>query len=269
MISVRGGAGLGDAIYLQSVSRRLLDEGHDRVEVCSRYADVFLPLGARVMCSPFRRKPIDRLAHYATRRGNPETTQFEDCCISAGVAKDTPLRLDWLPRNRGLVDAVRAGGRPVIAVGLPRSPFGDRPDQYGKELLPRWAVIQDAIDRLPGSAKVIQIGAGKSLHEFSGLAEDYANRTSVSDLLDIASACDAFLGYVSFLVPLAEAMGKPGLFIWSRRGLGSGNKLIRQITPTKVFHGSFCRAVVDDSAPREFEKATDAFCDTISSPVAA
>lgn len=252
-LSIRGGSGLGDAIYLQSVACALEAQGFD-VEVCCDWPDVFRPVKAKV--SPFRREPIDRLAHYSLRRHEKGTTQFQDCCIQAGLTEPVDLWMDWSP-VRDVREQLTHHGKPVVIVQMPRPPFG-RKDGYGMELLPDCAVIQRAIDHLQGKAFLIQVGHGKALYKFSGIDLDLTNKTSVVDLLDVAWCCDAFLGYCSFIVPMSEAMNKPSLCVWSRRGLKSSDRLIRSITPQKIFYKASSSAVTDDCTEEELARAVDA-----------
>ncbi len=242
--SIRCGRGLGDSLYLQSVVRHLVARDGRPMRVLSDYPDVFLPLRDAVEVAPFGRV-VDITAHYVMRKGIAGTTQFEDCCIRAGIEGPAELRLDWTPQNPGLIDKVRAGGRPVLVVQLPRSPMG-RVDGFGKYLLPDCRAIQRLIDSLRPRHKVVQIGAGSPLFRFEGIDLDLANRTTVAEMIDVASAADMCLGYVSFLVPLAESLGKPALFVWSRRGLRDPLPFIRQITPAKVLHKPSSSFVMDD-----------------------
>lgn len=256
MISIRAGSGLGDSLYLQGVARHLVRQGA-RIEVCSDWPDIFRPLADKVRMSPFRRRPVDRIAHYTGRRRVAGTDQFRDCCISAGILEPVELRLDWRVGNRQPLNELLAHGRPIVLVQLPREPMA-RGDGYAMELLPDCRVLQRAIDLLRGRALLVQVGKGQPLHRFDGIDVDLAGLTTISGLLDVASVATAFLGYCSFMVPLAESFGRPGLFIWSRRGLGSRNEVISGLTPTKVLHGAASRAVVDDCDDDELAGAVDA-----------
>lgn len=244
MLSVRGGSGLGDALYIQAIARYLIERG-ETVEACSDWPDIFSTLGPKVKVAPFRRTSIDRLAHYSMRRTIKGTTQFEDCCIQAGVPRDIPLRLNWTVRNTALVDRLKGEGGPIVLVQMPRAPFG-RSDGFGLDLLPEWTRLQQAIDALGSDALKVMVGSGQAVHAFTGIDIDLTNKTSVSDLLDVASVADGFLGYCSFFVPLAECFDKPALLFWSSRGLRSREYVIRQMTPEKVISKPSCRFVIDD-----------------------
>lgn len=251
MKSIRAGRGLGDAIYLQSIVRHITERGTE-LDVLTDWPVLFEPLGVKT--SEFRRIGADLIAHYTERKAVAETDQFQDCCIRAGITGPVDLRLVW--NGRRDFDTTK----PVIAVQLPRAPFG-RSDGYGMDLLPDFNVLQRAIDLIGDRAYVVQLGSGKRIRTFGGLDLDLANLTSVSELLDAACGADAFLGYCSFMVPLAEAQSKPALFVWSRRGLNSPTPYIKDITPLKIMHRHTSRYVVDDCYEKELAGAVDALCD--------
>jgi hypothetical protein len=133
--AVRSGKGLGDSLYLQSVVRHLVENGRTDLEVCTSWPDVFLPLKDKIHVSPFRRDCMDASYHYISRKRIPDTDQFTDCCIAAGIKDKIDLRLDWTPINRKLIDNLRAVGKPIVLVQLPRDPMG-RPDKFGDDLCP-------------------------------------------------------------------------------------------------------------------------------------
>lgn len=229
--------GLGDALYLQGVVRYYAQR--EPLEVCSKWPEVFKHYGDRVRVVPFRRDRIQILAHYSMRRGRTDTNQWQDCCIQAGIREPWDLRLDWKPES-GLAE-----GRPYICVALPRAPM-DRRDGIGLSLLPEPQAIQRYIDVLREKYRIVQIGAGKPLYQFRGIDIDLANQTTVTELLDIASQARGFLGYCSFLVPLAESFDKPALFVWSRKGLKDRTGFVRQITPKKILSKPSSKWVMDD-----------------------
>lgn len=266
-IAIRAGSGLGDSIYLQSIARHLIERGK-KVEVCSNWREVFEPIRDRVLISPFRRDHIHRVAHYTGRKYAPGTDQFQDMCLSAGIAEPVDLRLDWTVRNRLLIEKARVAGKPIVLVMLPRTPMG-RKDGFGAELLPDCRTIQAAIDAIKGQAFIVQIGSGVPLFRFTGIDLDLANRTMVRDIIDLASAAHGFLGYVSFIVPLAESFSKPALLVWSRQGLNSKadrGEFIRAITPKKILHRASSHAVIDDCSREEITQAAHALLEQGRSP---
>jgi hypothetical protein len=193
-----------------------------------------------VTVHPFTRQ-ADINAHYTLRKWRTDTDQFEDCCIQAGIKEPVDFRIDWKASAPFMQDRTK----PVVLVLIPRMPM-DRADGFARELLPRREAYQSAVDGLKGLATLVMVGSGKPLYELDGIDVDLTNRTSVAELLDIASQADGFLGYCSFFVPLAESFNKTGLFVWARAGLKSRTPYIRQITPTKILHRDSSLYVIDD-----------------------
>ena len=258
MISIRGGSGLGDALYVQAIARHLVSEKRT-VEVCNDWPDIFLPIKNKVTISPFRRKDITHLAHYASRRYAIGTTQFEDCCLNANITAPVDLRLDWKTQNVPLSFSLHKSGKPVVLVQLPRAPFA-RSDGYGMALLPDCRAIQRAINSLAGKAYLVQVGTGQALYKFDNIDLDLVGKTSVSDLIDAARCADLFLGYCSFAVPLTESLGKHSLLFWAQAGLRSRDQLIASITPKKIIHRQdLATVLMDDCSGGEIQKATNAF----------
>lgn len=258
MKSIRCGRGLGDSLYLQSVVRHLVRRDGVRLQVLSDWPDVFSPLGDSVEVVPFRREKVGIVAHYVMRKHVEGTTQFEDCCHAAGIREKVELRLDWPAACGALVERLQAHGKPIVCVQLPRAPM-NRDDGFGMELLPDCLAIQRLIDELQGVATVVQIGAGEPLYPLRGITEDLANRTSVRELIDVASVAAGFIGYCSFLLPLAESLDKPALLVWSRRGLESGTPFIRAITPRKLLHKHTSMWLMDDARSERVKDTLDEF----------
>lgn len=255
MKNLRAGRGLGDSIYLQSIARHLT-EGGKPLRVASDFPEVFEILGRRVEVFPFTRAGIDIVAHYIQRKYVKGTTQFQDMCISAGIQAPVELSMTWKPIESTLTQRAKASGRPVVCVQLPRAPMGRR-DGFGAEILPDCRSIQCAIDHIKGRATVVQIGAGDPLFRFRRIDLDFANETNVRQLIDLAYAADFFIGYPSFVVPLAESFDKPALIFWGRKCLESKTPFIKAISPAKVLHKATCIPIVDDEPPEKAHAAID------------
>lgn len=250
MKTIRGGNGLGDALYVQSIARHLVNKG-ERLEVCTSWPDIFRPLGDKVVTGPFRRNSVDIVAHYVQGKQERDTTQFEDACMKAGIPDPVELRIDWQKTSSPV-----KSDKPIIVVGLPRQPM-NRKDGYGIELLPDCRVIQRAIDRLKGRVTLVQVGAGEPLYRFEGIDINLANATSVCGLLDVAASADGFLGYCSFLIPLAESFSKPLLCVWSQEGLRSPHLFIRLVRPKKLLHRQSSKFVMDNCSDVELLAAVN------------
>lgn len=251
MSTIRAGKGLGDSLYLQGVVRHMIEQGRG-VTPCSNWPEVFGQLPVKVI--PFTRQGVDICAHYTTRKAYQGTSQWQDCCINAGLGADVDFRIDWKPTSVSL----KRDDRPLILISLPRLPMG-REDGFGRSLLPDCSVIQRCIDRIKPHVRIVQVGAGEPLYRFRGIDDDLANRTSITDLLNVSSLADGFLGYCSWLVPLAESFNRPALFVWSRKGLHDRHAFIRQIIPGKVLHRSSSGHVFDDAGNIAVDDAADSF----------
>lgn len=257
MIRIRGGSGLGDAMYVRAVAEYLVSQGH-KVEACSNYVDVFA--GANVLVTPFRRQRIDRLAHYSTRKGSVGTNQWQDVCDTAGIPR-MPLHMDWTVRNAGLVQEVReaAGGKPIVLVHGGRSPMA-RTDGFGKELLPKVEAFCEVLGEL-ADCFLVQIGRADQIYDLP-CDLNLNGATSITDLFDLALSCEAVVGQCSFVIPLAEVFDKPLLIVWAARGMKADmHPYIKQITPQKVLSKSTSMHVVDDWNAERMREAVHAFRD--------
>lgn len=230
LIQIRGGSGLGDSLYVQSIARHYLMNGRPLV-VRSSHPDVFRPLGLTVI--PFSRDRDGAIvAHYVQRKTELGTSQWQDVCISAGVPTTAQMQLDWKLINKSNADYFLDVRRPALAVLLPR--YGmNRNDGFANDLLPNWKILDQLIQC---NAYKIQIGQGDPLFRFHGIDLNLANKTTVADLLDVSSLVDGFVGWCSFMLPLAESLQKPFFTLWSARGSRSREPFIRSLTPQKVIH---------------------------------
>lgn len=238
--TIRGGRGLGDSIYLRPIAEYFLALG-DPVVVLSDYPDVFA--GIDVEVKQFTRFGVNVLAHYVLGKPNPGTNQWQDICHSAGVT--VPLSFTWTVLNHELVASIkkRAAGRPIIIVHGGRVPMG-RIDGFGKELLPEQGAFVAALDAVR-DAYLVRVGNAESLYTLP-CDIDLTGKSSVADLLDLASICDGVVGQCSLAIPLAEVFDRPLLIIWAAAGLASREPYVAQITPSKVLSKASSRFVMDD-----------------------
>jgi hypothetical protein len=256
VIRIRGGSGLGDAIYQRPIVDHFIGCGEE-VEVCSVHSDVFIGSGAVV--SEFRRSSIDVLAHYTAGKQRADTTQWQDVCNSAGVP-GLVLRFEWSVQNIPLVHDLKAmaKGKPIVLVHGGRAPMA-RTDGFGAELLPKRAAFDAALDALE-DCFLVEVGKGTELYPLRADV-DLNGRTTVADLIDIAWICDAVVGQCSFVVPLAECFDKPLLAIWAAHGMEhTRHPYIKSITPQKVLSKPSSSFVVDDWDTERIQEAARALC---------
>jgi hypothetical protein len=242
-MKMRGGSGLGDSVYLRPVAEYFVRLGKS-VTVRSDYPDIFIGSGATT--EPFCKFPaVDIIAHYHGNRRNQKSTQFADMLKCAGITEDVPLRFTWNIRNHALIDdlTARATGRPVVVVHGGRAPFG-RSDGVGAELLPKRESFE-AVIAMFADCFTVRVGKGKQIYALP-CSYDLSDKTSVSDLLDIVSTCDATVTQCGYPVPMAECFGKPVLAIWASRGLHSVRPIIPSVTPAKILSAPTSHYVVDE-----------------------
>jgi hypothetical protein len=207
---------------------------------------VFLPLKDKVQFAPFSRNNIDYLAHYSKRK-EENTTQFEDCCIEAGVCAE--YKLDWETQNHKLIAGL---SKPYVLVHTPRTPM-DRKDGFGAELFPDCRVMDEVLDIL--NLHVVQAGKGQKKHVLKRVDTDLHNQTSVTDLFDLAMNAEYIVGQCSLIIPLAESLDKKLMVIWSSKGLKSDNKYVSRITPRKILHKETSHYVMDDWDKEQIQDA--------------
>lgn len=251
---IRGGSGLGDSIYVRPIAEHFVRRG-EAVQVCTNYPDVFIGSGAEV--APFSRTKIDVLAHYTRGKFTETTNQWQDVCLASKIP-EIPLRFEWRVRNARLVERILAAaqGRPLILVHGGRTPMG-RNDTFGAELLPEKHAFDTALAAL-ADGYLVRVGAADKYSIV--VDDDLSGCTTVSDLIDLGSVCDGWVAQCSFAVPLAEALGKPLLGVWSARGLACKTRFISAITPRKILSAATSRSVVDDwPRDRIVEVARDTF----------
>jgi hypothetical protein len=251
---IRGGAGLGDAIYLRPIVEHLLAKG-EQVTVCTSYGAVFD--GLTVKIEPFDRFNIDVLAHYTAGKRRPGTNQWDDLCASAGI--EVALKFPWAIKNTELITKLKAiaDGRPLVLVSGGRAPMA-RTDGFGMELLPRREAFEGALEAVR-DCMLVQIGRAQQIYPLK-TELDLNGSTSITDLFDLACACDGVIGQCSFVIPLAEVFDKPLLIVWAAEGMSPARHwYISSITPQKVLSKPSSKFVVDDQPLERIQEATRAF----------
>ena len=255
-VRVRGGSGLGDSVYLRPVVDYLIGAG-EKVTVLSFFPDVFIGAGCEV--EPFNKSRIDVLAHYSLDRQNQNSTQWQDVLRCAKLPADVPLRFTWNIRNRKLVDGIKgaAAGRKIIMVHGGRAPFG-RTDGVGMEILPERAAFETVLGELR-DCFTVRVGLGNQLYPLPADL-DLSDRTTVSDLCDLFTACDGVVTQCGWPIPLAECFDKPVLAVWSARGLVSVQPIIASITPAKILCKPTSSYAMDDWSQQRIKDTSNAFC---------
>lgn len=262
---IRGGRGLGDAIYVRPIVDYVCKLGH-AVTVLTDFPQVYI--GTGVKTRQFERIKVDVCAHYVGYKSHAGTTQWQDVCKSSGVPIDLPLRFPWRVANPSMVSGLRAqaGGRPLVLVHGGRLPMG-RTDGFGIELMPSAEAFGHVLAALRGCF-LVQVGKASQVYPLK-CEVDLNGSTTVRDIIDLGACCDAVVAQCSFAIPLAEAFNKPLLAVWGSKISGSREKFVRDTTPLKVLSGERDRFVMDDWDPAALRHASSAFMGELAAQKAA
>lgn len=258
---IRGGRGLGDAIYVRPIVDYVRKLGN-AVTVLTDFPEVYIGTGATPR--PFERIKVDVCAHYVGYKDHEGTTQWEDVCKSSGVPVDLPLRFPWHVANPSMISGLRAqaGGRPLVLVHGGRLPMG-RTDGFGIELMPSAEAFTTVLEALRGCF-LVQIGKASQVYPLKSEV-DMNGATTVRDIMDLGACCDAVVAQCSFAIPLAEAFDKPLLAVWGSKISASREKFVRTTTPLKVLSGARDRFVMDDWSRSALRWSASDFMDEVSS----
>jgi len=248
MIEIKASKGLGDALYLRAIALHLLERG-EAVTIFTLWPEAFHGVAATV-------KGLDQLtgaedlelAAYCVFCRNPaleRQDQFTRACLQVGIREPVALRLDWKVRNPALVERIKAqaGGRPILVYQPNKK--ANNPEQA--LLRPRSEAFNAHLAAQRECFRV-KVGTHHALDRDEGAPcdLDLFDRTSVSDVIDIATAADRFFGETCWLLVAAEALDKPFTCMFSRRGLASPRRRVCNVTPALVFHKPHLTTAVFD-----------------------
>lgn len=255
-LSVRGGSGLGDSIYLRPIVEHLKKQDKT-IQVLTNYPEVFR--GLKIYTDKFRKHPVDICAHYSPSKSREDTNQWQDSRIAAGIVDDIPLTFSWPIKNQAIIDDVkaRAHGKKIVLLHGGRVPMG-RVDSFGREILPE----KKAFDIVLGQFQdcfIVKVGRRNDVLYPLDAHYDLSGRTSVAELFDLFSACDMVIGQCSFIIPLAEGLDKPLLCVWSQKGLVSNTRFVKTITPQKIFSKLSSKFVIDSWSSEQIKNGCATF----------
>lgn len=251
-IKIKCASGLGDAIYMRPIVEYYYKRGY-KVEVMTDYDVIYDDLN--VLTTKHSKSdthleldmPWKKIS-YCIRKYKPETTQFEDVCLQAGIPVTTPFNYRWKTRNKDLMGKVKklAGGKPICLISAPFKPFG-RVDNWGHEMTVDFSKMDELIALNKDKYYYITVNKEKPLYKLNNIDLDLCHRTSVADLFDLVSIADVCMGQVGHILPLSEVFNKPALLFFSANGFKCGIKFIEAITPGKVIHKKkLIKYVIDD-----------------------
>jgi len=145
------------------------------------------------------------------------------------------LRLDWKVRDQSFLDKIkrRANAKPILIYQPPKVTNGGEQELYTPpaDAFNNWLLARDDHYR-------IKVGHPSAAMEFrdAPCELNLFNKTSVRQMIDLATIGDLFFSQVCFLPTLAEAMDKKSVCMFTRRQLAAGTNWVRAITPDVFFH---------------------------------
>ena len=234
MIYLNASKGLGDAIHLRAIVLHLL--GRDEITVFTSWPDLFDDVAVTVRpLAAITDEEVLRSAAYPFKLNVPRgMSQFEMCCVQAGIDEPVALRLNRAVRNVALVAGIRskAAGRPVLVYQPPKLACSAEQRQIQPSPQAFRDFVASKADHFRvrvGDPRYVEVG-------FESECElDLCGRTSVSDVLDVGTAADLFFSEPSYLTIMAEALERPYVCMFTRRAQHSQSRRIRNLTPERIF----------------------------------
>lgn len=196
-------------------------------------------MAGSVEFADFRRNDIDIVAHYANDRFS-KFNQWEDVQNRAKVKAE--LKLDWTVVNPEIIEKYEKY-RPIVFVNGGRHPM-DRTDGFADSIIPDGKAFNKHLKQLRQDFTAIYVGNGKQFYDID-CDFDLSGKTSVTDLIDLATISDFFYCQCSFTTILAESLDKPCLTMFTARP--QSDRILKTITPKKILCKKTDYYMYDDS----------------------
>jgi len=249
VITINAAKGLGDAIQLRAIVLHLVRRG-DTVMVFTRWRELFEDLP--VIVKPLSDVTGDEDWHHAKpclhcrMPWAQNLDQFTMSALQSGIEEPVELRVDWKPKNlklrRRVIDA--ANGRKVMVY----QPLKKTKNENQELLRPNADAYDGFIARTEFNDYFrVRIGSPATVDPSAAPYDlDLLGKTSVTDVFDVASVTDLFFSETSYLPLLAQAMDKPVVCMFARKGIASGRNLVGNIRPERMFHKHHLTTAVYD-----------------------
>ena len=242
---LRGSLGLGDAIYLWPVVKYYSEQGHD-VSIITRYPELYSNLNCKTIA------PDDFIDCQCSARTKEESTNiYEDTLIMSGVDADIPLTLKYA----GEPHKFNTSKKVCVIRNLTTPVKGD---ESARVMTPNAMIFQNIIDCYRGNVYFVLIGKQINCpHRLFNFDLDMTGIDSLMDYISIIAGADVVLTQPGHCVPIAEALDKKLLCVFSRAGINSTEKRYRYTTPKKILTKPSSAYAFDDQnmmALCEFEQ---------------
>lgn len=247
MIDLLGPRGLGDALLVRVVAMEWLRRG-EQVRVFTQWADLFRDLAVEIATgTPYRDGQADVYGCAACmncrRQEMAPLSVFTRSCHQCGLYEPVELDLKWQvtdPTPFGKIRR-RAAGRPILIYQPPKIANGEEQALYTPPAADfiRW--LDDHADHYR-----IKVGHPSAAQEFRGAPceLDLFGKTTVLELIDLATIGDLFFSQVCFIPTLAESLDKRSACMFTRRQLSAKSNKVRNLTPEAFLHKRHLHEVV-------------------------
>jgi len=227
MIELQGPRGLGDALLVRLVAAEWIRRG-EQVRVHTTWPDLFR--GLKVHLAGVEHLVRDGQTDLYACTGCPNCRRpematlslFTRACHQCGLYDPVPFDLAWTVTDAEPFGKIkrRADGRPILIYQPPKIANGAEQELYTPptEAFLRW--LDEHSDHYR-----IKVGHPSAAEEFRGAPceLDLFGKTTVLQMIDLATIGDLFFSQVCFIPTLAETLGKRSAVMFTRRQLSAGS----------------------------------------------
>lgn len=248
MIRINSPKGLGDAIHLRAIVLHLLERGEE-IEVYTGWPEVFTGLPV-VLRTHEQIADHDQIRHAMAclHCCIPEImgmSLFQNACRQAGIVEPVALRMDWKVKDGKRIRRIkaRAAGKPILLY----QPVKKANNAQQAELRPDRDAYRAYLQGMKGYFR-IKVGNAAFTIDDPRLPVDLDlfNKTTVSEVFDIATIADCFFSEDSYIQVIAQAMNKPVTWMFARKGESSAFSRSRNARPSRMIHRTDLVTVVYD-----------------------
>jgi hypothetical protein len=247
MININSPRGLGDALHLRAIVIHLLETGKE-VSVFTQWPDVFSDLDVAVQPAE---EAVNRPDLFSARACFQcqlpyvrALSQFRNACLQAGVFDAIELNIRWTVRNQTLLDKVKskAAGKPIL-IYQPLKRVKNASDGL---LRPDRSALRKIVN---DRSEFFRVRIGHPDYAEDDEIErdlDLFGKTTVSDVIDLASICEMTVSEPSFVSVLAQCFDKRFVCLFSSLALQSAVKKVAGVTPQRILEKPHLATVVYD-----------------------
>jgi hypothetical protein len=247
VIDLLGPRGLGDGLLVRVAAMEWLRRGEE-VRVYTYWPELFHDLPVELATgTPYRDGQSDvygcAACMHCRRPDVVPLSMFTRSCHQCGLQEVPELDLAWTVTNQAPLDRVRrkANGKPILIFQPPKIANGEEQELYN----PRAEDFNRWLDGRTDYYRV-KVGHPSAAQEFrdAPCELNLFNKTTVKEMLDLATIGDLFFSQVCFIPTLAESLNKRSVCMFTRRQLSAKSNKVRNLTPEVFLHKRHLHEVV-------------------------